>query len=384
MTNYKVGVIGAGVMGRGIAQLAVQNVSSVKLFDQSASSLEQAVSDIKVKIEKLVLKGKLALGQVDVDRDLVCVHGLDELKDCDIVFEAIFEDIQIKKDCLKSLSEMLSEKAIIATNTSSLSVTEIASSVTLPERFMGVHFFNPVPIMELVELVKAPATSDVSVEFVRKILSDWTKCVVEAADSPGFIVNRVARPFYTESLRIVEEGIADPAQIDFALRDIGFKMGPFELMDLIGIDINFAVTESLFQASYFEQRYKPSMLQKSLVLSGNLGRKSGQGFYDYNNGGVVVDGSDLELAKLVSDRVLTMLINEAADAVYYGISDASSIDLAMTKGVNYPMGLCAWADELGLELVLSRMESLYQYYCEDRYRPSPQLRMMVANGMTFY
>jgi 3-hydroxybutyryl-CoA dehydrogenase len=217
-------------------------------------------------------------------------------------------------------------------------------------------------------------------------ISDWKKVVAVAKDTPGFIVNRVARPFYSESLRILEEGFADMTTIDWSLKEIGgFKMGPFELMDFIGHDVNYVVTETVFTAFYFDPRYKPSLTQKRLVEAGYLGRKSGRGFYNYaENAAVVKPTEDKAKAQQIFDRVLVMLINEAADALFLNIASAKDIDNAMTKGVNYPKGLLAWADEKGINWCVEKLDELYNEYHEDRYRCSPILRRMNKENKTFF
>jgi len=281
---------------------------------------------------------------------------------------------------------LVSKDCILASNTSSLSIASIASACERSERVLGIHFFNPAPLMPLVEIIPAIQTADEITDEARNIINSWKKVTVLAKDTPGFIVNRVARPFYGEAIRILEEGIADEATIDWAMKEIGgFRMGPFELTDYIGHDVNYVVTETVFKAFFFDPRYKPSFTQKRLVEAGRLGKKSGQGFYDYNPGAVnPKPNTDATLGTEIANRITAMLINEAIDALFLNIASAKDIDLAMTKGVNYPKGLLAWADEKGLDVVLNELEELYKNYCEDRYRPSPLLRKMVNEQKTFY
>ena len=239
--------------------------------------------------------------------------------------------------------------------------------------------------MPLVEIIPAVQTSESTLSKAKAIIDSWNKVTVVTKDTPGFIVNRVARPFYGEALRIYEEGVADFATIDWAMREVGgFRMGPFELMDYIGNDINYTVTETVFASFYFDPRYKPSFTQKRMMEAGYLGRKSGRGYYNYSIENTPKVNKDKELGKSILWRVLAMLINEAADAFFLKIATKEDIDLAMTKGVNYPKGLLAWADELGLENVLKKLEDLQAEYGEDRYRPSPLLKRMVATNKTFY
>ena len=205
-------------------------------------------------------------------------------------------------------------------------------------------------------------------------------------DTPGFIVNRVARPFYGEALRIYEEGIADFATIDWAMTHFGgFKMGPFTLMDYIGNDINYAVTESVFESFYFDPRFKPSFTQKRHKEAGYYGRKTGRGYYDYSEGSMMPEATkNEEIGRLIFNRILAMLINEAIDAVFMQVGTIDAIDLAMTKGVNYPKGLLKWADEIGLPKILEQLEDLFSTYGEDRYRPNAFLRKMVKEQKNFY
>ncbi|HIE72691.1 MAG TPA: 3-hydroxybutyryl-CoA dehydrogenase, partial [Flavobacteriales bacterium] len=283
------------------------------------------------------------------------------------------------------IESLVDEDCIIASNTSSLSIASIASACKKAERVVGIHFFNPAPLMPLVEIIPAVQTSEDTLNKAKSIIDDWGKVTVIVKDTPGFIVNRVARPFYGEAIRIYEEGVADFATIDWAMREVGgFRMGPFELMDYIGNDINYTVTETVFASFYFDPRYKPSFTQKRMMEAGYLGRKSGRGYYDYSTENTPKVNEDKELGKIILWRVIAMLINEAADALFLNIASKEDIDLAMTKGVNYPKGLLAWADEIGLENVLKQLEDLQAEYGEDRYRPSPLLKRMVAENKTFY
>ena len=230
------------------------------------------------------------------------------------------------------------------------------------------------------------STSNVVTEKTKSLTKSWKKTTVLAKDTPGFIVNRVARPFYGESLRMYEEGIADIATIDWAIKELGgFRMGPFELMDLVGNDVNYEVSETIFKEFYYDPRFKPSFIQKRLVESGRLGKKTGCGFYDYKNeeNNAVPDKNE-KTGRQILNRVLTMLMNEASDAVFMNIASVEDVDLAMQNGVNYPKGLLKWADEIGLDVVLNRMKSLQEKYGEDRYRPNPLLKQKVAKGELFY
>ena len=294
--------------------------------------------------------------------------------------------MEIKKEVFTELENIVAETTLLATNTSSLSVASVGAALKNPSRIVGIHFFNPAPLMPLVEIIPAVQTSQETLYQAKSIIDAWGKVTVVCKDTPGFIVNRVARPFYGEALRIYEEGVADFATIDWAMTSIGgFRMGPFTLMDYIGNDVNYTVTETVFAAFYYDPRYKPSFTQKRFSEAGYLGRKSGKGYYDYSKGGSnPVAKEDRELGQLIFNRIIVMLINEATDALFLNIATKESIDLAMTKGVNYPKGLLLWADELGLDFVLSSLENLFSEYGEDRYRPSPLLRRMVKNGENFF
>ena len=248
-----------------------------------------------------------------------------------------------------------------------------------------MHFFNPANLMPLVEIIPAIQTNNKTVEEPKKILQETGKTVVITKDTPGFIVNRVARPFYGEAIRIFEEGLANFETIDWAMKEIGgFRMGPFELMDFIGNDINYTVTKTVFEEFYFDQRYKPSFTQKRLMEAGYLGKKTGRGFYNYSDVSEKNISKNREQGKNIVLRILAMLVNEAADAYYLNIASKKDIDLAMTKGVNYPKGLLKWADEIGVDTIFKILETLYNKYCEDRYRPSPILRKMTKENIKFY
>jgi 3-hydroxybutyryl-CoA dehydrogenase len=312
--------------------------------------------------------------------------GLGQFAECELVVEAIIEGLDAKQSLFSALEGVVSPECVLATNTSSLSVTSIAAACQSPRRVVGMHFFNPAPVMPLVEIIPGAQTSNEVVRSTKGIADGWGKVTVLAADSPGFIVNRVARPFYGESLRILEEGLADAPSIDWALRELGgFRMGPFLLMDFIGNDVNYAVTESVWRATYYDARYAPSVTQRRLVEAGWLGRKTGHGFYDYSQDASPRAATEnRELGDQIVRRVVSMLVNEAADVVRWRIASPSDVDLAMTKGVNYPRGPLAWGNELGLENVIREIERLRDETGEDRYRPSPLLRTMVKTGKRFF
>ncbi|MDX1651877.1 MAG: 3-hydroxyacyl-CoA dehydrogenase NAD-binding domain-containing protein [Brumimicrobium sp.] len=387
MNLKKIGVLGAGTMGSGIAQVAAQNGHQVVLVDVQRDALDKAQVQLKKITDRQVEKGKWerkfadeVLGRINFTQSMEAFDG------CGIVIEAIVENIEVKHKVFGLLEKIVSAECILASNTSSLSIASIGAVLKNPSRVIGIHFFNPAPLMPLVEIIPAVQTSAETTETARKLIDGWKKVTVLAKDTPGFIVNRVARPFYGEALRIYEEGIADFVTIDWAMTELGeFKMGPFTLMDYIGNDVNYAVTESVFESFYYDPRYKPSFTQKRHSEAGYLGRKSGRGYYDYSEGSEMPKpNKNSELGEEIKNRILAMLINEAVDALFLNIASKEDIDLAMTKGVNYPKGLLKWADEIGLEVVLNRLENLFHEYGEDRYRPSPLLRRMVKKNERFF
>ncbi|ESU23422.1 3-hydroxybutyryl-CoA dehydrogenase [Flavobacterium enshiense DK69] len=380
----KIAVIGSGTMGSGIAQVAATAGCSVKLYDTNQEALSRSKGSLENTLSKLVEKGKID----DAEKSRILnatsyVTTLQDLSDSDLVIEAIVENLDVKRKVFSELETLVSAETVLASNTSSLSIASIAASCQKPERVIGIHFFNPAPLMQLVEVIPAVQTSAEVLQKTTQTISDWKKVVAVAKDTPGFIVNRVARPFYSEALRVYEEGYADFATIDWSMKTIGgFRMGPFELMDFIGHDVNYTVTETVFTSFYFDPRYKPSFTQKRLTEAGFLGRKSGRGFYNYSEE-MPQPTEDTTLAKIIFDRVIVMLINEAADALFLNIASAKDIDNAMTKGVNYPKGLLAWANELGIQWCVEKLDELYGEYHEDRYRCSPVLRKMNRENKVF-
>jgi 3-hydroxybutyryl-CoA dehydrogenase len=494
-----VAVVGAGTMGSGIAQVAATAGHQVKIFDTRAQAISQGIESVKASLRRGVARGQLSeqAASAAVAR-IVPVSGLDAFADAGLVIEAIVEDLQTKREIFRQLEKVVSEDCLLATNTSSLSVTELAVTLGQPGRFVGIHFFNPAPLMELIEIVIGLSTSPKTVAIAGATARAWNKIPVLSRSTPGFIVNRIARPFYAEALRLLTEQAADIATIDELVRESGgFAMGPFELMDFIGNDINFAVTQSVFQASFFDSRFRPSFIQQELVQSGFFGRKSGRGFYRYTpdadqvrpvfepaartpekavfseaqpanallervqsgfphatrssrtstanqliqTGNALLcltDGRtasqlacelripnvvllDLafdygkartlavaradqctdsayhsmvgllqaggfnvirlrDLPALAVMRMVTMIINEAADAVHYGVSSRHDIDLAMRKGANYPCGPFAWSAKLGTRTLRQVLKNLAASYGEDRYRISPLVDQSFWSG----
>lgn len=499
-SSAPVGVIGAGTMGAGIAQVAAQAGHPVLLYDAIDGAAQKGKDGIAKVMARLVEKGKLTQADADAVVARISVIGaLADLGPAKLVVEAIVERLDVKQSVFGEVEAAVADDAILASNTSSLSITAIGATLHRPHNLVGMHFFNPAPLMALVEVISGVATAPAVAEVVYATAKAWGKAPVHAASTPGFIVNRVARPYYAEALRVTQEGGADPATIDAVLTECGgFRMGPFDLMDLIGHDVNYAVTNSVFDAYYKDKRFLPSLVQKDLVDAGWLGRKSGRGFYDYAEGAtkpapataapakapttvevhgetpldgrikasgltvtrvdedeyedgvIVVDGvvlvpSDGRMATeiaaeeiltdvvvydlaldygtakriaiaaadqaspnaveaatgffqalgfavsviddvpgLIVARTVAMLANEAADAVAQRVASAADVDLAMTKGVNYPRGPLAWAEDIGLDRVHDILNNLFDTIKEDRYRPSVLLRRKVLGGGTFH
>lgn len=383
-----IGILGAGAMGGGIAQVAAAAGHNVIVCDQLSYAANKCAKNIQASLKHLVEKGKMT------DADAYALNSrikftdhMSDFEHCGMVVEAIVEDIEAKQIAFKSVEAMIAPDSILASNTSSLSISAMGANLQHPERIIGVHFFNPATLMRLVEIIPALQTNQVTIDRAKAFVDSWGKTTVIAKDTPGFIVNRVARPYYGEALRIMEEGIADIETIDWAMHELGgFKMGPFELMDFIGNDINYTVTATVFESFYFDPRYKPSFTQKRLNDAHFWGRKSGRGFYDYREGAPARNAptKDKKLGEYILNRILVMLINEAAEACYLRVASRDDIETAMTQGVNYPKGLLYWADTIGIEKVVGMLDLLYVEYLEDRYRCCPLLRKMAREKKTFF
>ena len=381
--NQKAMVVGAGAMGGGIAQVLVEAGWEVLLYDTQDASLENGIARVRGVWDKLVEKGKINDAQRSAyNKQLSAAYVLREAAEVSLVIEAIYENLDAKRSVFTTLDDVVRDECILATNTSSLSVSSIAAGVKRAERVVGLHFFNPAPLMPLVEIVPGVATDPAVVEACVAAVAAWGKVGVVAKDSPGFLVNRIARPFYGEALHLFEEQMADMATIDWALTELGgFRMGPFALMDLIGHDVNYVVTETIWKQFYCDPRFRPSLSQKRLLEAGWLGRKSGRGFYDYRNGASLPEPTrDEVLGRAIVNRVVAMLINEAADAVYRAIGSESDVETAMLKGVNYPKGLLAWGREWGWTKVCDQIEALRERTGDPRYRVCPWIHDQISGS----
>jgi 3-hydroxybutyryl-CoA dehydrogenase len=487
-------------MGAGIAQVAAAAGHPVVLYDTRADAVPVAIQSIRQAFQKLAQKGKLSPTEAEsAGSRLRPATHLQELRGAAIVIEAIVEDLEVKRQLFMDVEGIVGTECILATNTSSLSVSAIAAKLKFPGRLVGMHFFNPAPIMGLVEIVRGVATHSQVLAQARATAVAWGKTPVAVASTPGFIVNRVARPYYGEALLLLAEQAGTPATIDAVMREAGgFRMGPFELMDLIGLDIGFAVSQSLFSSYFGDSRYRPSFIQQEMVRAGYLGRKTGRGFYSYTDGAapaepqtepaaprpqeveitpggqlagalekrltgtvvqvrrgtpgqaseghIMVGGATLALTDgrtatecahasgqqnfvvvdLASDymsaarvaiakaqccdehsylsavgllqaagflvsplkdvpglavmRTVAMLANEAADSVNQGVATAPDVDTAMRKGVNYPRGPLAWADDVGLRVIERVLRNLANFYGGERYRTSPLIRLSLWSG----
>ena len=391
------GVLGAGTMGAGIAQVAAEAGLGVLLHDPLDGATDRARERIGGFLDRRVQKGQLdPQDAADAIARIRPAESIEALSAAEIVVEAIPEDLALKRDAFRRLDATSAEEAVLASNTSSLSIAAIASVTRRPDRVVGMHFFNPVPLMTLVEVIAGPSTSAEATDAVVSLAGRLGKTAVIAADTPGFIVNRVARPYYLEAFRIVGEGVAAVEAVDDAMRGIGFPMGPFELIDAIGADVNFAVSTTVFEQFFGDPRYRPHPLQRALVESGRLGRKSNGGCYDYTAdgergapwSGLARRADGPQPARLdpaqVEARILAAIVNEAASAVADGVATPEAIDTAMRLGTNWPEGPLAWGERIGLASVVHTLDALHGAVPDGRYRTVPLLRSLSESGGSFF
>lgn len=395
-----IAVVGAGTMGAGIAQLAAQHGCAVHLIDVNRDVLKQALAGIGQRLDRLVEKDRIDVAERDaIHKRIHASDVIEGLGDVELAIEAVIEDLAIKHTVFADLEAATSDATVLATNTSSLSISRIAEGAKVPGRIVGMHFFNPAPIMPLVEVIAGEASEEAALDAAVEVAKSWGKVPVRVKDTPGFIVNRVARGFYLEALRLLEEGVAGIDEIDHIIRKHGgFRMGPFELMDLVGLDVNYAVSRSVWEQMGKPARLTPHDIQRKLVEQGHLGRKTGRGFYSYAMENPLpaypVDRQSFRLSPLLNDvmlafctkagaieatgteqyilcRILGAVINEAGMAYSDGIASSGDIDVAMTKGTNYPKGPLAWADEIGHRTVRGTLKALNGTVTDGRYQPAP-------------
>lgn len=379
-----VAVIGAGAMGSGIAQVAATAGHPVALVDAVTGAVEEAVARIIASLQRQEAKGRISSAQLEeiVER-ITPVESVAGLPPCGLVVEAVREDLETKRALLTRVAASQPADAVLATNTSSLDITAIAAGIPGPGRVIGLHFFNPPAAMRLVEVVGGAESAAQVLEAATELMRAWGKAPVRCTSTPGFIVNRVARPFYGEAQRMLMDGVADAATLDAAVRSAGFRMGPLELTDFIGQDVNLAVGTSVWEQTGRDPRYEPTALQQQLVAAGHLGRKSGQGVYRYGPDGRALDAApdQARVAELLAGpletnpvaRTLAMLVNEAVDLVRRGEATAEDVDTAMTLGTNYPRGPIAWGRDIGYAVVAEQLAALDRAFPGGRYRPSPAL-----------
>ncbi len=321
LQDARILVVGAGLMGAGIAQVAAQAGHAVTLFDNRPGAAEAAKAKLAATLDGLAAKGKLSADAVQAT--LARITPVDALAAADLVIEAIVENLDVKRALFAELEALLPDDAVIATNTSSISVTALARGMKRPERLVGMHFFNPVPLMKLVEVVSGLGTDPAVAQAIFELAARWGKTPVHARSTPGFIVNRIARPYYAEALMLLQERAAAPEVIDACLRAAGFRMGPCELMDLIGHDTNFAVTSSVFAANFFDRRFTPSLVQQELVDAGYLGRKSGRGFYRYPEGAPALPPESGDRARPAARQVVLHGRGPIADRLAAALPDVA-------------------------------------------------------------
>ena len=392
-----VAIIGAGTMGSGIAQLAAAHGNNVHLIDVSAEVLQRGIGGIRRQFDRSVQKGRMTGDERELAIARIRTRNeIGDFADSDLVIEAIVEDLEIKQRLFRDLEAAASTSTVLATNTSSLSVTKIAETLRKPERVIGMHFFNPAPIMPLVEIIAGAKSEENAIHVGHATATAWGKTAVRAADTPGFIVNRIARGYYLEALRLLGEGVAGVDEIDNMMRvHGGFKMGPFELMDLVGLDVNLAVSSSVWEQMNRHARFTPHEIQQTLVGQDRLGRKTGRGFYVYDGDAPPIpalqaDRRSFQLSPLLSGaieafakragvskagateqyvfaRILGAILNEAALALDEGVASREDIDVAMRLGTNYPKGPLVWTEEIGRRTVRGLLRALNEIAADNRY-----------------
>jgi 3-hydroxybutyryl-CoA dehydrogenase len=405
----RIGVVGAGTMGAGIAQVAALGGFETLVHDPVAGAVERGLERIRADLSRGAGRGRWSRAEADTAATRLCpAAALEDLAGCEVVIEAAPEDLDLKRKLFADLAAVCAPQTILATNTSSLSVTALGAAVEHPGRVIGMHFFNPPALMRLVEVVAGDESGEEALARGESVAEAMGRTPIRVADGIGFVANRCLRPFTLEALKLVSEGVPFD-QVDRILRvGGGFRMGPFELMDLVGIDVNLEVAISFWEQSFHEPRWRPSPLQTRLVAAGRLGRKSGRGWYRYDQGPHRPDDSGGPLAEvpagtehdaeaerlaaegrhiervpiqtpgLVLGRVVCQLINEAYFALGEGVAERRDIDTAMRLAFNWPRGPFEWADEIGLAQVAQTLDALHRELGEERYRVAPALRIAAA------
>jgi 3-hydroxybutyryl-CoA dehydrogenase len=386
----RIGVVGAGTMGAGIAQIAALGGYETRLHDPAPAALEDGVARLRQALTKGATRGRWSETEAEAASARVgAATSLDDLGECDLVVEAAPEDLGLKRELFAALADACGPKTILASNTSSLPVAAIAAKVPDPERVVGMHFFNPPALMKLVEVVATEGSSEAALDATTEVGHRMGRTPIRAKDSPGFIANRLARPFSLESLRMLAEGIADAETIDRVCRlGGGFRMGPFELIDLIGLDVNLSVACSFYSQGGEPDRWRPSAIQEALVAEGRLGRKSGRGFYEYGEGPHRPEDPDLgieaptldpaELARIdpvaeaILPRLFAQIANEAAFALEEEVGSPQDMDTAMRLGFNWPRGPLELTELIGSERAVGLLEELRTRH-GDAYLSAPKL-----------
>jgi 3-hydroxybutyryl-CoA dehydrogenase len=397
MSVERIGIVGAGTMGSGIAQLATLGGYETRMYDPDSVALEGGEMRFGEDLSKGVERNRWneAEAEAAIDR-LVPAREIDDLASCDLVIEAAPEDLDLKRELFVTLAATCEPETILATNTSSLSVAAIASDVPNPERVVGMHFFNPPPLMQLVEIIAGEKSTPAALEAITEVALQMGRTPIRAKDSTGFIANRLARPYTLEALRMLSQGVAQPARIDRVCRiGGGFRMGPFELIDLIGLDVNLSVARSFYSQAGEPERWRPSSIQEEMVAADRLGRKIGHGFYEY--GGHVVNEPDPdlgiaaptldagELAKIapgaesILPRLIAQIANEAAFALEEGVGEPADMNTAMRLGFNWPLGPLEFAELIGVSWALEILSELQERHGE-AYAPAPLLRSAAEAG----
>jgi len=387
----RIAVVGAGTMGRGIAQVAALGGYETVVYDVSADLAEGGAAALREALDKGAARGRWSADDAAAAASRVeTATELDELHGCEMAIEAAPERVELKREIFTGLAGTLGSEAVLASNTSSLRVSEIAAGVPQPERIVGMHFFNPPALMKLVEIVAAERSSAEALEATTAVAERMGRTPIRAKDSPGFVANRLARPFSLESLRMLGDGIAGAATIDRVVRlGGGFRMGPFELLDLIGLDVNLEIARSFFRQGGEPERWRPSPIQEELVAEGRLGRKSGRGYHEYGEGqerepdpelGIEAPTLDPEqltkidpAAEQVLARLFAQIANETAFALEEEIASPADMETAMRLGFNWPLGPLGFAELIGWRRALELLERL-QAEKGGAYAPAPRLR----------